>query len=65
MFEPASSLAVENGHQIVMENTGIRINGHDRTDAFRQEITGRTPCSICGISPFPQPDGSSGRTTGS
>ena len=51
--ETASSLAVENGNQIVMENTGIRINGHDRTDAFRQEIYGLNP--LLDLRNFPLP----------
>ncbi len=51
--ETASSLAVENGNQIVMENTGIRINGHDRTDAFRQEIYGLNP--LLDLADFPLP----------
>jgi len=51
--ETASSLAVENGNQIVMENTGIRINGHDRTDAFRKDIAGLDP--LLDLADFPLP----------
>lgn len=51
--ETASSLAVENGNQIVMETPGIRVNGHDRTDAFRQEIAGLNP--LLDLRNFPLP----------
>ena len=54
--ETASSLAVENGNQIVMETPGIRVNGHDRTDAFRQEIAGLNPLLDLRNFPLPAPE---------
>ncbi|MBL3538993.1 YiiX/YebB-like N1pC/P60 family cysteine hydrolase [Aminivibrio sp.] len=51
--EMASPLAVEDGSEIVLEKPGIRVNGHDRTDAFRKEIAGLNP--LLDLRNFPLP----------